>query len=718
MNTQHSVLQQSLERDCYSKLKDGNETIIDVSKFNWDLSMLSKLNIVSGRYYNIPCCFDIETTSWTDVQIKKATMYIWMFNICGYIFIGRYWTEFVELNNRLHSYLKLVPNRRLLVYVHNLDYEFQFMRKWFDWVDIFSDKKRSPLYALTNKFIEYRCSYKLSGKALASLANDIKEFPVQKLTGNLDYRLLRHSKTKLTKAELAYCYNDTKVVCSYIYDEIKRNDGIQNIPLTKTGYVRNYCRKNLLRIGDEFTQQEKIEGMKYGDVIRSLHLDRFSYELCKKAFMGGFTHANVYKVNKTIRNVASFDFDSSYPYNMMVKYFPMSSPRLVEITSMDMLDRYTKNYCTIIRATLYNVKSINSADNPISKHKCEDCQGYVVNNGRIVSALKLTLTFTELDLEVYKNFYSFDKITVHQCLVFTRGRLPKDFVKVLLSLYAMKTELKGVEGKEEDYLLGKSMLNSSFGMAVTDIIRNEVIYFNQTWMDTKSQERFNKQLASYNNNFTRFLYYPWGIYITAHARYNLFTGILEFGDDYIYSDTDSLKVTNIKKHMDYIKKYNSSVLYNISMASKELGIELTQFHPKSKKGIEVTPGIWSYEGMYKRFKTLGAKRYLYEDQNNELHFTVAGISKKAIHDYMLMKYSNNTDIFRHFTRNLTIPAEYTNKLTHTYVDDDISGVLTDYKGKKGEYYEKSYINLEPTSFTLSIIDAFWDYMTGVQQIER
>ena len=99
------------------------------------------------HYLNIPCSFDIETSSFYEGLAKKAIMYIWTLNINGTTFIGRTWKQFIDTINVISDTFELNKfNRRLLIYIHNLEYEFQFMRKWFDWYDIFADDKRQPLY--------------------------------------------------------------------------------------------------------------------------------------------------------------------------------------------------------------------------------------------------------------------------------------------------------------------------------------------------------------------------------------------------------------------------------------------------------------------------------------------------------------------------------------------------------------------------------------------
>ena len=127
------------------------------------------------EYLNIESAFDIETTSTIYNGEKSAFMYVWMFGI-GYgndVFYGRTWEEFLSLCDLLGAYFDLHENKRLITYVHNLGYEFQFMRKLFNWDGVFSINERKPIKALTDIGIEFRCSYILSGYSLASLAKNL-----------------------------------------------------------------------------------------------------------------------------------------------------------------------------------------------------------------------------------------------------------------------------------------------------------------------------------------------------------------------------------------------------------------------------------------------------------------------------------------------------------------------------------------------------------------
>lgn len=668
------------------------------------------------HYLNIPCSFDIETSSFKEGLAKKAIMYIWTCNINGTTFIGRTWKQFVDLLELVSKEFELIRyNRRLLMYVHNLEYEFQFMRKWFSWYDVFADHKRTPLYCVTNSGIEFRCSYRLSGYGLAKLGDELTTYKTPKMVGDLDYYLLRHSETPMTEKEMKYCTQDTKVVVAYIQEEIDRQGDISRIPYTKTGYVRRYCMNSCLGYEDDVS---RLKALKYGDVMRSLTLTYDQYVLCKRGFQGGFTHANVNYVNETISNVGSIDFTSSYPFTMMAQYFPMSAPQERTVRDFATLMHYIRSYCCLFEIEFTNIKATTTIENPISSSRCQYIEGEHINNGRVINATKLLTVITELDFDIIRMFYTWDEIRVGKFLTFYRGYLPTPFVKSLVQLYKDKTELKGVKGKEEEYLLSKSMLNSAYGMSVTDIIREELDYCQEQSADgwvVENDTEFS-QLNRYNQSRSRFLYYPWGVWVTAHARHNLFKGIVEFGEDYIYSDTDSIKAKNMDKHMDFIRNYNQQVREQLQRAADYHNIPMSDFEPKTIKGEPKLIGVWDFEGTYDKFKTLGAKRYLVQ-KGDDIEFTVAGVKKSAIKDYMLEEYGLD-GVFEAFTRHLEIPKGRTGKLTHTYIDQEWEGDILDYLNIPFHYYEKSAIHLEPASFRISMLDAFWDYVEGIKQYEK
>lgn len=78
------------------------------------------------RYYNIECGFDIEVSSFYDDENKVGLMYLWGLGIKDKITYGRTWEEFFNLLDII-SYILDTNNTRLIIFVQNLSYEFQFI---------------------------------------------------------------------------------------------------------------------------------------------------------------------------------------------------------------------------------------------------------------------------------------------------------------------------------------------------------------------------------------------------------------------------------------------------------------------------------------------------------------------------------------------------------------------------------------------------------------
>ena len=150
------------------------------------------------------------------------------------------------------------------------------------------------------------------------------------------------------------------------------------------------------------------------------------------------------------------------------------------------------------------------------------------------------------------------------------------------------------------------------------------------------------------------------------------------------------------------------------------------FKPKTNKGVEKLLGVFEKEtanGKWKKFKSLGAKRYMYLEADNTLIMTVSGVNKKNAVPYIIDTYGIDK-AFDVFTTDLVIPAEYrdkegnikngTGKLTHYYLDDYMEGYVTDYLGNTIHYESNSGIYMEKTSYSFSMEAAYLMYLREMQ----
>lgn len=663
-------------------------------------------------YLNIESAFDIETTSYINNGEKSAFMYIWMFGLgLGKdIFYGRTWEELLDLCERLQHYFGLNENRRLVIYVHNLGYEFQFMCNYFKWENVFAINERKPIKALCSYGIEFRDSYILSGYSLANTAKNLTTHKVRKLEGDLDYSLIRHQSTQLTDKELGYCSNDIEIILAYINEQIVQYDDITKIPLTNTGRVRKYVKDACYYTSSNHRKSNRGKYQRYRQIMSDLTLDKPTYIQLKRAFMGGFTHSNPNHTNKTLNDVASIDLTSSYPTVMLADKFPMSRAKELNITSVEELKKAMSLYCLVFDLKLEGLRNTLKYESYISESKCFKMIKPVVNNGRVYDAELIETTITDVDFNIIEKVYEWDKISIANVRGFVKAYLPKSIIESILNLYQDKTTLKGVEGKEVEYLLSKGMLNSVYGMCVTDVVKDEHV-FNETW----GVERVDvdEKIDEYNKSKNRFLFYPWGIWVTAYARRNLWTAILNIGDDYIYSDTDSIKMLNFDSHKEYVEKYNKHIGKKLADMMEHYKLNVDLLAPKTIQGKAKPLGIWEFEGNYSHFKTLGAKRYLVKE-NGEFHLTVAGLSKKNGINHMVNICGGDTEkVFDLFNDNLYIPADKTGKMTHTYIDTEKEMFVVDYDGVQERVLTLSGIHLEPCDFTLSISEQYNQFLRAI-----
>ena len=184
--------------------------------------------------------------------------------------------------------------------------------------------------------------------------------------------------------------------------------------------------------------------------------------------------------------------------------------------------------------------------------------------------------------------------------------------------------------------------------------------------------------------------------------------ILQLKEDYIYSDTDSVKYLHKEKNDWIFEECNRQVEKDLHRVCDFYHIDFGQVCPDGKM-----LGVFDYEGNYRRFKSMGAKRYMTQNQKTgEVSMTVAGLNKKTAVPWMLVNYE---DPFAAFDDNLHVPEGFAGKLTHTYSDEGFTEFLTDYLGNTAVVSEQSFVHLEDAPYSLNIAKEFDDYLKGLIQ---
>ena len=588
------------------------ELIKDIDTFDYNLIKVAKLQKRrkgnqgrrdnSRRYKDLFCAFDIEVTN--DLEVNQAYMYIWQFQIEEVTIIGRTWDEFILFLKRIKD--QLDNEEYLMIYVHNLSYEFSFLKGVYEFKndEVFSTDLRKVLKCEMFDHFEFRCSYSLTNLNLATFTRRMGV--TEKLSGeDFDYSIMRYPWTKLTDQELEYCITDVKslVEALKVYFSIEM-DNFYTIPITSTGFVRRDVRSAMRHYN------------KYD--LRDMLPDYNLFCMLREAFRGGNVHSNRYYTGVVVENVRSFDRVSSYPDVQINELFPMGEFIVEPEPDIDLVIRkiYKQHRACLMRIgfSFIRMKDPLYGCPYIPKHKCRQLShNHSNDNGRILHADYLEITLTDIDLKIILEQYDYDSVIILDFAHTRYGRLPKPLRDEVKKYFKSKTLLKNNPGEELYYLKAKEKLNSIYGLTVQNYIRPDIIFEDGDFRIADIDEEV--VLLKYNEK--AFLNYAWGVWTTAHARYQLEIVVKMVGDRFVYCDTDSVKyIDDLGISFD---NYNNE---RIEKSIKNDGVAY------DGSGVSYYLGVYENDGVYKRFITLGAKKYGYEDQDGNLHITIAGVNKK------------------------------------------------------------------------------------------
>ena len=257
------------------------------------------------------------------------------------------------------------------------------------------------------------------------------------------------------------------------------------------------------------------------------------------------------------------------------------------------------------------------------------------SNGELI-----TLTLTNIDLELFLSHYNVYEMTYHSGWKF-KG------IRGLFTQYIEFWTERKINAKKEGnnvlYLISKLMLNSLYGkFGLNPNVRGKYPY-----LDSEGVIQYGMYPLEQRNS----IYIPVASFITSYARRKtILTSqaikdytIKNYGIDYyIYSDTDSIHLLDIDEE------------------------ELKQFVDLDDYRL----GAWKLESRFSRGKYLRQKCYI-EENEDKLNVTIAGLPKN------LGKYIN----FDNFKQGLTITKEdeeKDHKLTFKHVKGGVLLVDTDF----------------------------------------
>ena len=672
--------------------------------FTFDIEVTSAFLDGSGKVLSYVPGKSVDY--WNELT-KLALPYIWQFSINDTVYYGREFRDFIKV-------LDALPKVELIIWIHNLPYEFMFLQNIITFDDVFARAPHKPMKARCKEYphIEFRCSYALMNMSLEKWG---KELGVYKKSGQLDYNKLRTPLTpaKLTDEEMEYCEYDCLVLYAGIKDHIREYGNVWNIPLTATGKVRIPVKKIVTNDQDYMNLMHRL-----------VPANADEYRLLKDhVFAGGYTHASrkymdrIIEVDGKTRKIAHCDIASSYPYSLCAYKYPSGrwaywGNRLPDPDTFDY-----RAY--IIKLHFKGLRSVSWSTYIQASHS--NGTGLIYDNGRILAADELRITVTEQDYITICNNYEWDMIESEGTWVCHKQYLPDIFIDFILDLYKGKTELKGVTEEQDPtapdrYKRYKGWINSCFGMACTAICQVDV-EFNQDspeqWhIGNLTPDIVNEKLMRLKRWFDKkyFLSYSWGCWCTAFSRRRLWAcfEMVQNGNimdnDLLYADTDSLFYLDDPDKPYSFDWFNEDADRRLKDMCMARGLDYEKTRPLDIKGKPHPLGYMEFEADCISFRTLGSKKYLEKREDGKLYMTVAGVNKGAVNMLKSME-----DFHEGFEFDKDDPNMH--KLEHTYLTDMPEVVYPD--GYRSDF--KYGINMRPTGYTLSkpnIIRDFFEFLDG------
>ena len=524
---------------------------------------------------------DFETTT----QIDDCR--VWAYSLCE---IGK--PDNFLYGNNIDDFIKFCanPKENYVLYFHNLKFDSEFIFNYLlnSGYTCIKDKKdrqdktfttlisdMNQIYSIeiffeikgkrTNKVTIYD-SLKILNFSVEQIAKDF-DLPIRKL--DLDYTTKREVGHVLTEHEIDYIRNDVEIMARAL-DFMFKSD-----------------LKKMTIGGDAlFDYKKMISSFTHYFPVLPYEIDQD----IRQAYRGGFTYLNECYKGATLGAGWVLDVNSLYPSVMYNEILPFGEPLFFDGEYAP--DKLYPLYVQTISAS-FELKKDHIPTIQLKNNTNFIPTEYVTSsNGDIV-----TLTLTNVDLQLFKDHYNIEYIKYHNGWKF-KG------IRGLFKDYIDKWTTVKIESKKQNnlamYRISKLMLNSLYGkFGLNPNIRS------------KYPELDDKGIVTYKfyEKETREpIYIPIAAFITSYARNKTIRtsqaikeySIKNYGKDYyIYSDTDSIHT--LFTDTEILKQFVDIDDYRL--------------------------GAWKLESQFIKGKYLRAKSYIEMSPEGKLNCTVAGLPK-------------------------------------------------------------------------------------------
>lgn len=675
------------------------------------------------RHHHTPyvAAFDTETSTITMDGNQIAFMYVWQMAVENEAFYGRTWSEFKRCLQKMKNEMHLAVDYKLIVYVHNLKYDFGFYKKEvnLDGNDFVARSRRTVLKHIMDDCFEVRDSAVYTEEPLDHMGEEIG---IPKMKG-YDYSKIRHALTPLTQKELEYCEHDVLILTSYFRREAENlNCSIYKLALTATQKIKR-------GINEEFSRESRM----YQNMIMSRQLkdndhDNHILDLLKHAFFGAFNYSSQLIRGIIQDNVAGIDISACYGAQCLLHPYPVGkfTPIALPESTDDLKNnpRYAgKAMLITFAAKDVSAKYADIGFLPINIHNYWQRPASDINNvasKRVLTAAKLEMTLTDVDFRLFLEFYSYSAIKFVSIMASDYGDMPPYMIRSIEKTHRKKLEiqkrnnaLKKIRpltlSEQLEYIHAKTGVSRIYGILVQDPVR-DIYEWNPEINDIqKNGEQKNK------SQFQPVLY-QWGVWVVAWARYEILRLLLKLSgtgknfDDLktLYSDTDSLYFKFTESDIEIVKSYNDMINAKIYNVAKKYRLS-----PEALTGIGTLKITY-----YQQFKTTGIKQYCYiqddvfdyrcagltrpdyqyDDNNNQL-FNEDGT---PVNNGMTFfdNFASNEERMAAFCREMSIPASDAHVKRNYYNDEPLKNPIevTDYLGNTTTVQPKSWVVISESGF--------------------